>query len=208
MSEFDLKAEEWDKNPMHWDRSVAIAEGILKIVPLEKQFRAMEFGAGTGILSFLLKDYLKEIVLIDNSAGMIRMIDEKISVSGAANLITKLFDLEHAELEGEKFDFIFTQMVLHHVDDIESIFMKFSSLLNPGGYLAIADLYAEDGSFHGEDFHGHKGFDPDNLSEILKINNFTGISYKECFLINRKISESETKDFPVFLLIARSPAIN
>ena len=63
MNEFDAKAAEWDKNPMHWDRSEAIANEIIKLIPLKKKMTALEYGAGTGITSFLLKDYLKEITL-------------------------------------------------------------------------------------------------------------------------------------------------
>ena len=204
MSEFDERAADWDKNPMHWDRSVAIAHEILKIVPVKPFFRAMEFGAGTGILSFLLKDHLKEILLIDNSAEMIRLTNEKIAASGAANLQTKFFDLEHSDLNCDKFDLIFTQMVLHHVYDIENIISKFHTMLSPGGYLAIADLYKEDGSFHGEGFNGHLGFDPDSLADILQKKQFNNISHKECFVIKRNVSDSETRDFPVFLITARS----
>jgi 2-polyprenyl-3-methyl-5-hydroxy-6-metoxy-1,4-benzoquinol methylase len=202
MNEFDVKAAEWDKNPMHWDRSSAIAKGIIAEIPLLPHFTAMEYGAGTGILSFFLKDNLKEILLLDNSAEMIRLTNEKISSSGAKNLKTKLFDLEHADLENEKFDLIFTQMVLHHVTDISSILSRFKKLLNPGGYLAIADLYKEDGSFHGEGFTGHNGFNPDSLSSLLKGDGFKEISYRKCFVINRKIAENQIKEFEVFLLIA------
>jgi hypothetical protein len=45
---------------------------------------------------------------------------------------------------------------------------SFMSLLKPGGHLAIADLYTEDGSFHGDGFHGHKGFDPAILAAMLE----------------------------------------
>jgi len=204
MSEFDLKAADWDKNPMHWDRSVAIAGEILKNVPVKPFFRAMEFGAGTGILSFLLKDHLKEILLIDNSSEMIRLTNEKIAVSGTVNLHTKFFDLEHSDLNAEKFDLIFTQMVLHHVADIEKIFSKFHTMLSPGGYLAVADLCSEDGSFHGEGFDGHRGFDPEELAAILQAKQFNNISHKQCFVINRVLSESETRNFPVFLITAKS----
>ncbi|MBI5008467.1 MAG: class I SAM-dependent methyltransferase [Bacteroidia bacterium] len=203
MSEFDIKAAEWDKNPMHWDRSAAIAKEIIAGIPLSNQFRAMEFGAGTGILSFLLKDHLKEILLLDNSSEMIRLTDEKISASGAKNLKTKFFDLEHSDLEDGKFDIIFTQMVLHHVSDINGILAKFHALLNPGGYLAIADLYPEDGSFHGPDINVHMGFDTGNLASLLQKLGFKEISSKECFTINRKISENETRPFQVFIMIGK-----
>ena len=200
MNDFDLKAADWDKNPMHWDRSVAIASEILKQIPLKPYFRALEFGAGTGILSFLLKDHLREIVLMDNSSEMIRMINEKIDSARVKSFKTMFFDLEHEEFTDGKFDFIFTQMVLHHVSDIEDIITKFHDLLNPGGYLAIADLYSEDGSFHGDGFNGHKGFDVENISQLVLGKGFSNISHKECFVIKRQVSEKATMEYPVFLI--------
>jgi len=203
MNEFDLKAAEWDKNPMHWDRSEAIANEIKKLIPLNREMRALEYGAGTGITSFLLKDHLKEITLMDNSPEMVRVMSEKIGEKKVLNLKALNFDLEHSDYEGGKFELIFTQMVLHHVNDVESILTRFSKLLNPGGYLAIADLYAEDGSFHGLGFNGHMGFDIGHLTTLLQKREFTGISHKECFVIDRKISDTEIKQFSVFLLIGK-----
>jgi tRNA (cmo5U34)-methyltransferase len=203
MNEFDLKATGWDKNPMHWDRSKAIVEEMKKLLPLDSRMTAMEYGAGTGIASFLLSDILKEITLMDNSSEMVRITKEKIKAAGATNLKVLNFDLEHNDLDGKiKFDLIFTQMVLHHVTDIEAIISKFSKLLKAGGFLAIADLYKEDGSFHGEGFTGHKGFDPEDLSAILSENQFKDIDYSTCFIIDREISEAETRQYAVFLLTA------
>ena len=191
---------------MHWDRSVAIAGEIMKKIPLKDSFRALEYGAGTGILSFLLKDHLREIVLMDNSAEMIRMINEKITATGVKSLKTMFFDLEHSDFTGGKFDLIFIQMVLHHVYDIENIITKFHKLLNPGGYLAIADLYSEDGSFHGDGFTGHKGFDAEIMSKQIRNKGFSNISNSECFIIKRQVTETETKEYPVFLLISEKTA--
>lgn len=203
MNEFDTKAAEWDLNPMHWSRSEAIAKEILKIIPLTKIMTALEFGAGTGISSFLLKDFLKEITLMDTSREMVRITNEKIKSSGATNLRTVEFDLETAVYTAGKFDLIFTQMVLHHVNDIENIIKTFYSLLNPNGHLVIADLYEEDGSFHGDDFTGHKGFNIDSLSELIRKNNFSDITHRTVFTIDRNITETESKQFDVFLLAAK-----
>ena len=201
-NEFDLKAAGWDNNPMHWDRSVAITNNIKELIPLDRKMNALEYGAGTGTSSFLLKDYLKEITLMDSSSEMVRVMNEKIKTTKVKNLKTLNFDLEHSDYSEGRFDLIFTQMVLHHVSDIDSIIRKFFYLINPGGYLAIADLYPEDGSFHGQDFTGHKGFDIEVLSNQVKRQGFTNINHRKVFVINKKISESETKQFDVFLLIA------
>jgi 2-polyprenyl-3-methyl-5-hydroxy-6-metoxy-1,4-benzoquinol methylase len=171
-------------------------------VPLNPLMRALEYGAGTGITSFYMKDHLKEIIMMDNSAEMVKKMNEKILLAKAANLKALFFDLEHNNYTAGKFDLIFTQMVLHHVMDTENITARFYNLLNPGGYLAIADLYPEDGSFHGNDFIGHKGFDTEELSALISRHGFTNISHSRCFVINKKISDTETRQFDVFLLTA------
>lgn len=206
-SEFDLKAQEWDNNPMYWDRSVAVADHIRELIPLRREMTALEFGAGTGITSFLLKDYLKEITMMDSSTEMVRVMNEKIKKTGVQNLKALNFDLEETDYTEANFDFIFTQMALHHVNDIRKILKKFHDLLHPGGYLAIADLYPEDGSFHGDGFTGHKGFDIDILSGQVKDQGFTDISHRKCFVMTRKISDTEIKSFDIFLLIARRGTI-
>ncbi len=198
MSGFDARAREWDKDKMHMDRSVAIAVELEKMVPLNPSMKALEYGAGTGILSFLLKDRFSEITLMDNSQEMIKVCVEKTEFYNASHIFPLWFDLEHKEFDG-KFDIIYNQMVLHHVNDYEGIIYTFYSMLNPGGYLAIADLYPEDGSFHGPDVKVHLGFDPENLIEILKFIGFKNIEYKTCFEVSR---ESGIK-YPVFLLVAQ-----
>ena len=205
MNEFDLKAAEWDNNPIIWDRAEAIAAEIKKLLPLTKQMTALELGAGTGVTSFILKDSLKEITLMDNSSEMVKVMDNKIKVSGVKNLKTLNINLEQVEYKDVKFDLIFNQMVLHHITDIDKIIAKFYNLLNPDGFLAIADLYSEDGSFHGEGFTGHNGFDIEVLSNQIKKQGFTNISYRKCYTINKIMSDSETKPFDVFLIIAQHP---
>lgn len=203
MNEFNIKAAGWDSNPMHIDRAGTLALRILSRIPLSPSMRALEFGAGTGLASFFLKDSLKEIVMMDSSPEMVRIMNEKMNSSGSANLKAVCFDLEKNEWEDEKFDLIFTMMVLHHLTDVESVTEKFFRILNPGGYIAIADLYPEDGSFHGNGFTGHRGFDPESLSSLLKSYGYSDITYEKSYVINKEISESETKQFDVFLLTAK-----
>lgn len=201
MSEFDSKARDWDKNKMHTERSEAIARAIIKMIPLNNKMKALEFGAGTGLLSFILKDRLNEITLMDNSSEMVRVAQEKITSEKTSNMNVICLDLEKDDYS-ERFDLIFNQMVLHHVTDIENIFIKFFSMLNSGGFLAIADLYTEDGEFHGNSFSGHRGFDTEVLEKMLTKIGYKNISHQQCYSLAREIEHIGVKEFPVFLLTA------
>ena len=59
--------------------------------------KALEFGAGTGLLSFLLADRLAEITLMDNSTEMINVIKGKISGQEMHHMKPVLINLEHED---------------------------------------------------------------------------------------------------------------
>jgi len=199
MSSFDARAREWDKDKMHMDRSISIASELEKMIPLNHSMKALEYGAGTGILSFLLKDHFSEITLMDSSQEMIKVCIEKSEYYQTSHIHPIWLDLERSDFD-DKFDIIYNQMVLHHVKGFEAMLHKFYDLLNPDGYLAIADLFPEDGSFHGiNNVDVHLGFDPDVLSVILKNAGFKSVNYITCFEVKRQSGEK----FPVFLLVAK-----
>jgi len=195
-SPFNDKAAAWDQNPVHNERSMAIASAIKKMIPLNNTMKALEYGAGTGLLSFLLKDEFREIVLMDSSTEMIRICEEKRLTYNTAHIRPILFDLERDRF-GETFDIVFNQMVFHHISDIQTILQKFHDMLNPGGILVIADLYSEDGSFHGSDVQVHHGFDPEHLSLTISKYGFRDISYQPCYNVRR-----DEREYPVFLIKA------
>jgi len=205
MNEFDHKAAEWDKNRMYHERAAAVAGEIRKSIPLNREWRALEFGPGTGLLSLLLKDQLREITLIDSSAGMVKVLNEKIAAEAVENMKVLHLDLEHEDAGDEKYDLIYNLMVLHHVSDVEKILGKFRDMLKPGGYLAVADLCSEDGSFHGGGFAGHRGFDPVKLAALLGEKGFTGITHRTAYVIDKLMPDGSSKQFEVFLMTASLP---
>jgi len=76
-------------------------------------------------------------------------------------------------------------------------------MLEPGGYLAIADLYPEDGSFHDPGIRVHPGFDPALLAGHMKALGFGNTRHSRCFTIPRPGPDGIVKEFPVFLLTSR-----
>jgi tRNA (cmo5U34)-methyltransferase len=199
MSEFDARARDWDKNQRYFERSEAVARALQEMIPLHAGMTALEYGSGTALLSFALKDRFSEITLMDNSHEMTLVAREKITAQNVQHMKALFFDLEHEDFTG-KFDIIYSQMVMHHVNDIDAMLSKFRTLLNPGGYLAVADLYSEDGSFHGEGFNGHLGFDVETFADKLKFAGFGNIEHQQCYVISKTYEDGSVKEFPIFLL--------
>ncbi len=164
----------------------------------------MEFGCGTGLLSFELKDFFKRITLIDTSEGMINILRDKIQKFKIQNFSALNDNLLENEVHLSKQDVIYTLMTLHHIGDINKLLKIFSSCLENEGYLCIADLVKEDGSFHehkSTEFH-HNGFDRNKLTAILEMNLFEVIYYEECFIIEKHVDEG-IKKYPLFLMISK-----
>lgn len=204
MNSFHQAASTWDNRPVHWERSEAIAQLMKERIVLKPEMIGLEFGAGTGILSYLLKDDFSHIVLMDNTAEMLSMIDEKIENLGITNFETILFDLEKESYHYRKFDVIFTQMAMHHVTDIPLVIQRFAEMLKSGGYLAIADLYPEDGSFHAGGIPAaHNGIDSTKLCEEIIHAGFTHCHSEWCYTVKRPMTDGSIKEFPIFLTTAQ-----
>jgi len=201
MNNFDNVANTWDENPIHFERSQVIAQKMMDILPLGKDMNVLEYGAGTGILSFLLSEKLGHITMMDNSKEMVKVMEGKVLDRHVTNLQPIYYNLEKADFD-KSFDLIFNQMVLHHIPDVKAIFEKFHEMLLQGGILAIADLYQEDGSFHDEGFDGHLGFNPEQLGSMLLASGFRNVSYEECYKVKRTSPDGSFNLYPIFLLTA------
>ena len=199
---FDSKAREWDENPVFVERGRKIAEAIRKAVPVHRHMNVLDYGCGTGLLSFPLKDELGAILLADSSDGMLAVVAEKIAARRAPNMTAVKLDLMADAVPTQRFDLIYTSMTLHHVPDTDAILRIFHDLLNPGGSLCIADLDKEDGSFHGPEIDVHHGFDRADLNLRAARAGFTDMQFQTVFNISKE-QGSGPRDYPVFLLTAR-----
>jgi len=92
---------------------------------------------------------------------------------------------------------------LHHINDTELFVQKSSQLLNDGGHLVIIDLVKEDGSFHEDEFHGHKGFVQAELKDKLKKAGLKPTHYGICHTIEKKLEDGSIKEYPLFMMVGR-----
>lgn len=198
---FDSKAREWDENPVFRERGLKIAEAIRTAVPLRRDMSALDYGCGTGLLSFPLRDELGTILLADSSAGMLDVLAGKIAAQGVTNMTPVKLDLLADPPPAQRFDLIVTSMTLHHVPDTGHILRIFRDLLQPDGYLCIADLDSEDGSFHGAGFDGHRGFDREALAARARHAGFATVRFVTAYEMKKAVAGNE-RVFPIFLMVA------
>jgi ubiquinone/menaquinone biosynthesis C-methylase UbiE len=198
---FDEKAKGWDLDPDRVARARAFANEILNAAGSRKFSNALEFGSGTGNVSFQLADKFASITLADTSEGMLEVLREKIASGNITNMNPFLINESYPLTSKKGFDIVYTLLTLHHVNNLNSIFSDLSTVLKPGGLLFIGDLVTEDGSFHHRDpeFDGHKGFNVDELKELMKNNGFEPVMDKIFYTIGRE-HNSVLKQYPLFII--------
>ena len=203
MTNFDERAKDWDSDPQKVERAHAVAEAIRKAVPLSPSMKALEYGCGTGLLSFALQSDLGQITLADTSQGMLEVLVNKIIEAKVRNMHPVRLDLESDPIPAERFDLMYSLMTLHHIHNVKKVLIKFYDLLVPQGYLLVADLDREDGSFHTDGTTDvHQGLDRAELQKTVEELGFENVKFSTAYEIKKQIDHAE-KVFPVFLMLAQ-----
>lgn len=195
---FDEMATTWD-DEAKIARARMIADTITKAVSPTTATRVFEYGAGTGLVTEAFGDHIGPAMLADASEGMRNVMTSKIANGLLLDAQITDVDLaaEDVELPVERFDLVITVLTLHHIVEVDRVIRRFHELLLDGGQLCIVDLDAEDGSFHGEGFTGHHGFDRLELGERLTALGFDPVELTDCGSLTRDDGE-----YSMFLAVA------
>lgn len=201
---FDIQSITWD-DERRKNRAKLIAKEINKSIQIKKQYTALEFGCGTGLISFCLNEKFEMITLVDTSKGMVDVLNSKIKAFEINNMKAYQMDInEKHNLPENSYDVIYTSMALHHIIDIETTIKNLYKLLKSDGYLCIIDLDEEDGSFHKEekDFNGHNGFNQNALKNVLLETGFKEVE-TNTFYEDEKIVEEMKVPYSLFLMVGK-----
>ncbi|MDD5678004.1 MAG: class I SAM-dependent methyltransferase [Kiritimatiellae bacterium] len=202
---FDRVAAEWDANPGRAVLARAVADAIRKAVALRPDMNAMDFGAGTGLVTLALLPYVAGITAVDTSGKMLRALDEKLKALRIGNVHTLLSESGKTLLPVSAFDLIVSSMVLHHIPDVPRTLRQLRPCLRPGGWIALADLDLEDGTFHSDSTGVfHHGFDRDEICRWLQAAGFMNTTARKAHLIVRPAADGPPRQYPVFLVTGRA----
>jgi predicted TPR repeat methyltransferase len=192
---FKEKAQNWDNGDIRVSGAKKIAEAIEKKIDLTQEMEILDFGVGTGLLGFEIAKKVKQVYGVDTSKTMLAKLQEKNTPE--LNIIPFNQDIIQEPLT-QKFDGLVSSMTLHHVKDLDAFFKTIYKNIKDGGFIAIADLESEDGTFHSDNTGVHHfGFNEDALREIVEKSGF-----KDVKIENINTIQKPHRDFGVFLLTA------
>lgn len=203
-TDFDQKAAAWDENPMRVKLAYDVADAIIREIRPTQDMDALDYGCGTGLVTLRLQPFVKSISGADSSKRMIEVLLGKVKNHGLKNVHTRFVDFEQGGKVEGKFHLVVSSMTLHHVQDPDGFLKQLYDLLAPEGYLGIADLDKEDGTFH-DDNTGvlHLGFERAYLKGLLEKAGFREVRDITAATVVKETGDKGRREFPVFLIVAR-----
>lgn len=195
MNRFDKVAEVWE-NTRRLGSAEQIYKAIAKKLEFSPKMKVADIGTGTGLLLRHILPHIGTIVGYDNSAKMLKQLEEKIVNENLENVKVVFFDADKDKFAEKDFDLMVSSMTFHHILNVGDFFKEMYSATAKGGKIAIADLEPEDGSFHSDfdDSIKHLGFDMLKFKTLIENAGFVNVEVEHIFDLKK-----DTKDYPIFL---------
>ncbi len=195
---FDAKASDWDDNPIRQQLSSAVWQFVEGCGVLDKNISALDYGCGTGLMTMRLAHRVKTVYAADISAGMLGRLCDKIEESRINNIRIVRYNMMTDPPLKICPNLIISAMALHHIEDVEDVVQKMAAMVAGGGHIILADLCAEDGTFHSEVQVPHNGFDTAYIEDLLRENGMEIAKSQVVFKINKN-----DKNYPIFGISAK-----
>ncbi len=127
----------WNKYAKHYSFFMRKAENsykhLIKIIKpyLNKDMKALEIGCGTGQISFLLEDHLKELIATDFSEEMIAICNK----NNTSSIQFQVEDATDLSFKESTFDIVIMANVLHIMPNPDKALNEIKRVLKPNGIL-------------------------------------------------------------------------
>ncbi|MDD4992291.1 MAG: class I SAM-dependent methyltransferase [Paludibacter sp.] len=199
---FAHRAAEWDSPEKIKMTEIFVAE-MLQQVELKKTWKALELGAGTGLVGMQVLSRLGSVVFEDTSAAMLGVLKEKLNDESPVEIVHgEVYDYNKQDI-----DLVFSCMAFHHVPDIERTIHHLAAITNPDGLVVIGDLLTEDGSFHRFEPIPHKGFDLDMLRGQFEKGGFEILVAQPYHTLRRERVEGIVTEYTQFILVTQKRSV-
>lgn len=136
---------------------------------IKKGGKILDFGCGTGLLSYILAKGSFRVTANDIEFGPLNLVKEKIRFQDNIEFIEG--DLIKQNLKENTFDLIIALDVLEHIDNLKDYISLFQRILKPGGIILVSGptenfLYKVGRKLAGKRFTGN--YHMNNISNIRR----------------------------------------
>lgn len=194
--DFNAQANHWDT-----DRRKQRAKQISALIREKLQFTGdevlLDYGCGTGLISFNLSQGVGTVVGYDSSLQMLEVFNSKIDSN-------KILSTNSLESYNNHFDCVVSSMVFHHIMNLDEALDDVYRIMKVDGKLLIVDLDLDDGSFHRDelDFKGHNGFERNQFKSLVESHGFACIELETALRDNKRSDDKELQ-YSLFYLYAK-----
>ena len=195
---FAHRAADWDQ-PEKIKMAEKFVEAVLQHIEPLPQWRALEIGAGTGLVGLLLLPHIASLVCVDSSEAMLEVLRNK--TTGKNNI--EIVHGETTDYTKHDIDFVFSNMSFHHIPDIPALLQHLHSITRAGASIVVGDIRTEDGSFHRFEPIPHRGFDPEQLRKQFETAGFEVEQIRTYRALHRERVPGTISSYEQFILIAR-----
>lgn len=202
MNRFDEAAKTWDNKQTSIDSSNACVQNLLEKIELKKDANILDYGCGTGFISFALSAEDNNVLGMDYSDGMVNRFNEKAKELNYSNIKAIKHNMNEEELPKDQFDLVISSMTMHHIKDTNMFAKKCKEALREGAIVCINDLEKEDGTFHkkhNNDGVEHFGYEKELVCKLFEDEGFEIISCDTVYT-----HERNDREYPLFNLIAKA----
>ncbi|MDD4992534.1 MAG: class I SAM-dependent methyltransferase [Paludibacter sp.] len=194
---FKAKAAQWDSPDKIAMTKKFLSEMLFNVNPMSS-WKAMELGAGTGLVGLNVEPLVAKVVMVDTSESMLEVLKQKLHNEKKVEILHgEVFDYKKQDI-----DFVFSAMAFHHLTEVEKTLEHLATITKPGAWVVVGDLVAEDGSFHNFEPIPYCGFDTAVLSKQFVKSGFDVKMVKIYNVITRTVEE-KTTNYEQFMLIAK-----
>lgn len=141
--EFDRQAERWFRRELSAPERT-ILEQIVQLARIRSDDRVLDVACGTGLVSFALAPYAREVVGLDISPGMLAKAREIRHRRGVRNVHFVLGEAEHMPFKDEEFDLVVCRLAIHHFPQPEREIREMARVLKAHGRLVISDTISSE----------------------------------------------------------------
>lgn len=158
---FEKVADQWDELRTDFFTK-AVREKAYEVAKVEEGKLAADIGAGTGFITEGLLERGINVIAVDYSEEMLKVLQKKFSQY--PQVTYRQGESESLPIEDQLVDYSMANMYLHHVPDPLSAIKEMKRILKPGGKLVITDLDAHAFEFlRTEHFDRWMGFSREDI---------------------------------------------